>query len=280
MPANDSRMVNSEISKKIKKIYADGLSRKHELRKEKKEEAKRRRDEGQDDGMEHADLNAPLKGVLGKGDNYARRAYNYIKGKDGRGVYKNFNFAHLEEIESMVSKIAIFPGGPKKNFNPTYTQKYPYNWEAHHLLPGSAFYYEIDGELVFTLKQIRLILQTDYNINHGHNLIFLPSVDWACPVHTLVCHPSDHPNWTMKIMDMLKEISRSLKRQEEKGEPHENIKTNVFEELKDSEEQAWDDLVQLSRVSVPAAWNDVRIVNDLVKFETKDGKTFDFPVLT
>jgi len=278
--SGDNRVVNSDVSKKIKKIYADSLNRKHEQRKERKEEARRRINEGQGGDEEHADLNAPLKGILGKGDNYARRAHNYIKSKDGRGVYKNFNFEHLTEVREIVADIAIFPGSRKKNFNPTYTQKYPYKWEAHHLLPGSAFYYEIDGELVFTLKQIRLILQTDYNINHGHNLIFLPSVDWACPVHTLVCHPSDHPNWTMKIMGMIKEISHSLSKIEEDSKPHEQIKTNLFEELKDTEEQAWDDLVALSRRVVPAAWNDVRIVNDLVKFETKDGKTYQYPVLT
>lgn len=276
--AGTRRVENTKLSKRLKKIFDQSLERKTEQRKKKQEEQKKKSGDTGETG-EHFDANAPLKGVLGKGDNYPRRAYTYIKSKDGRGVYRHFDFPHLNEIRDMVRKRAEFPGGSKKNFNPTYTQKYPYDWAAHHLLPGNAYYYEIDGKPVFTFQQLRLVLQTDYNINHGHNLILLPTQDWACPIHTLICHPSDHENWNIQVMDSLKEISKDLQKKIDEAEPHETLKTDVFDQLKDAEEDAWDYLVELSRIAVPKAVRGERLVNhELLKYETED-KVYQYPAL-
>src|SRR6185503_6446963 len=113
-----------------------------------------------------------------------------------------------EHIRDLVRKTAEFPGGPPENFDPSAKsplggsagQKWPYAWEAHHMLPGSSFYYmmKVNGQdrAPYTYQQMRLILVSDYNINHGHNIINLPDESWAVPVHALIQHPGDHPQYT------------------------------------------------------------------------------------
>lgn len=273
-------VTNTALSQRLKAIFDQGLERKEAAREKRKEEAKaaKKKSKKSEPAAEHMDTNAPLKGVLGKGDNYARRGYTYLKAKNGRGVYQNFDFPHLSEIREMVEKIAKFPDGPKENFNPTYTQGHPYSWRAHHMLPGSAFYYELDGKPVFSFKQLRIILQTDYNINHGHNLILLPFEDWACPVHTLLCHPSDHEQYTIKIVKDLKVIADDIQKKIDEGADHEDLKADVFEQLKNAEEDAWKFIVKLSRVAVPMACKDLQFQHPSVKWQTED-KKYDFPAL-
>ena len=39
----------------------------------------------------------------------------------------------------------------------------------------------------------RLLLQTEYDINHSHNIIMLPRISKGVPVHALIQHARDHP---------------------------------------------------------------------------------------
>ncbi|OJH37741.1 AHH domain-containing protein [Cystobacter ferrugineus] len=287
MTTLDSRYEpNTELAQRLNALYQRSLKRKDAARTAAKEEAKKNKpkkgkkkaETSPPDG--HLDPNAPLNGVLAKGDNYARRGYTYIKSQDGRGVYRNFDHAHLNEIRDMVKERAEFPEGPKENFNPTYTQQHPYAWAAHHMLPGSAFYYETkDGKPAFTYKQIRLLLMSDYNINHGHNIIMLPVEDWAVPVHSLICHPSDHEAYTLKVMDEMRKVSKRLQEVIDSGEPHGNLPETVFEALKKLEEQFWNFLTKLSRLLVAAKVSGVRYVgpgSEHVRYANKDGTPYEW----
>jgi hypothetical protein len=266
---------NTEVARKLKAMYERDLTRKKGAR----DEARKRKPQNGESPPpgEHIDPNAPLKGVLAKGDNYARRGYTYLKEQDGRGVYRNFSHPHLEEIRGMVREMAEFPGGPKQNFNPTYTQKHPYPWEAHHMLPGSAFYYTMkDGRPAFTYQQIRLILMSDYNINHGHNLIMLPGEDWAVPVHSLICHPSDHGAYTLRVMDAMRQVSDRLQKIIRRAASHGGLPEVCFTELKNLEDDFWDFLVALSRRIVQAKVAGVRYTDldaNHVRYESRDGST-------
>ncbi|RJS18324.1 hypothetical protein DRW03_24625 [Corallococcus sp. H22C18031201] len=269
---------NSDLAKRLNDIYKRNAKRKDEKRsKAKEEKKKKKKDEAPAPADGHIDPNAPLKGLLAKGDNYARRGYLYLKAQNGRGVYRDFSHAHLEEIRDLVKERAEFPGGPKENFNPTFTQQYPYPWEAHHMLPGSAFYYELkDGKPAFTYKQIRLILVSQYNINHGHNVINLPSEDWAVPVHALICHPSDHAAYTLRIMDEMRKLSAKLQQTIDSIKDHGDLPELMFEELKALEEDSWDFLVELSRAIVAAKVAGVRFTgegSEHVRYANKDGTT-------
>ncbi|KFA94147.1 AHH domain-containing protein, partial [Archangium violaceum] len=62
----------------------------------------------------------------------------------------------------------------------------PYSWEAHHLLPANVFYKEL------TIEQIKIILRTNYDINDGRNIIFLPENPIDTPIHKLPYHSSGH----------------------------------------------------------------------------------------
>ncbi|WP_163782538.1 AHH domain-containing protein [Myxococcus vastator] len=278
MTTGDTRHnLNTELARRLNGIFKRNLARKDAVRTEAKEEAKKSKSkkkvEPAPDG--HLDPNAPLNGVLAKGDNYARRGYTYLKAHDGRGVYRHFGHAHLSEIRTMVMERAEFPGGPKENFNPTYTQQYPYAWEAHHMLPGSAFYYMMkDGKPAFTYKQTRLLLMSEYNINHGHNIINLPAEDWAVPVHSLICHPSDHESYTMRVMDEMRKVSKRLQAVIDSGAPHGDLPESAFAALQKLEEQFWIFLVKLSRQIVAAKVGGVRYVGagaEHVRYANKDG---------
>ncbi len=274
--ADTRHSLNTELARRLNGIFKRNLARKDAVRAAAREEAKKgkRKKKAAPAPDGHLDPNAPLNGVLTKGDNYARRGYTYLKAQDGRGVYRNFNHAHLSEIRHMVKERAEFPGGPKENFNPTYTQQYPYAWEAHHMLPGSAFYYVMkDGKPAFTYKQIRLLLMSEYNINHGHNIINLPAEDWAVPVHSLICHPSDHEAYTMRVMDEMRKVSKRLQETIESGEPHGDLPETAFEELKDLEEDFWEFLIGLSRAIVMAKVAGVRFSgsgSEHVRYASKD----------
>lgn len=285
----------SPLAVKLQDIYKRGYAKKKEARP-----AKPRGPRAKPDALvkgEHLDLNAPLKGVLGKGDDYAKRGSAYIKSKDGRGVYRNFNHPHLVGIIDMVRERAEFPGGPAWNFNPDCQtrettsstwkkagQKHPYDWQAHHMLPGSSFYYVFpDGKPAFTYRQIRAILMSDYNINHGHNLINLPGRGnaWACPVHTLIQHPSDHPKYTKYVMSELRKISQRLQKLEDQLKPHDELVAKVFEDLVDIEEKMWKFLVKLSKAVVYAmAAENPPVQHNLVTYQTDSGTTYDYGALT
>ncbi|MCY1042221.1 AHH domain-containing protein [Corallococcus sp. bb12-1] len=286
MTTHDARHEpNSELARRLNAIYQRNLERKDAARKEAKSEAKKspkkskkKAEPVSEEG--HLDPNAPLNGVLSKGDNYSRRGYTYLKSQDGRGVYRNFSHAHLNEIREMVKERAEFPGGPKENFNPSFTQQFPYEWAAHHILPGSAFYYVLkDGQPAFTYKQIRLLLMSDYNINHGHNLIMLPREDWAVPVHSLICHPSDHEAYTLRIMEEMRKVAKRLQEVIDSGKPHGTLAESAFEALKKMEEQFWNLLTGISRRLVAAKVAGVRYVgrgSEHVRYENKSGTLYEW----
>ena len=140
------------------------------------------------------------------------------------------------------------------------------------MLPGSAFYYETANGPSFTFQQLRLLLQTDYNINHGHNIIMLPDQAWAVPVHALLQHPGDHPNYTQTIMREMKVISKKLQAKIDSKKDHKGLVEDIFEKLKELEEKYWDFLVALSRAVVESVTAGKEYKHDLVRYAPKDKK--------
>jgi hypothetical protein len=284
-----SPVENTAYSQKILESYEKSLQKKKEqyAREQAKKKKKQKKKAGS--GTTHAPTDEPLKGVLAKGDKYAQRAHKYLEGDGGRNaVYKDLSHAHLARIPAKKLANYKFPGGPVENFNPSAKapggkkagQRFPYVWEAHHMLPGSAFYFEMDGKPCFTAAQRRIILQSDYNINHGHNMIDLPDQAWAVPVHRLIQHPGDHPNYTAKVMDDLRELSKKLKELADKGAKHEKLKEKVFERLQSLEDKYWNFLVNLGKASVKLVLAGKVLVDINVRYGTKkDPKKFKWGAL-
>lgn len=224
----------------------------------------------------HAADGAQAIAVLAKDGKYARRGARYINEQGGRGVYNVFS--HLAQFKGLtpdlraeVENAARFPGGPKSNFNVNVGLKYPYAWRAHHIIPGSAFYYEREDGPVFTLKQYLILLQTPYDINHGHNIIMLPYEMWAVAVHALIQHPSDHPTYTQDVMATLQQISKTIKSLMA-DRTHDEVVADFASELRGAEDDLWDAIVQVGRDATAALFLNKRFDHPWVSHATAGGK--------
>jgi A nuclease family of the HNH/ENDO VII superfamily with conserved AHH len=225
----------------------------------------------------HVSSTAPAVAVLAKDTKYARRGVRFIKDQNGRGVYQKFD--HLDAIRSIsesdlnaVKEAARFPGGPKHNFNLSFGMRFPYIWRAHHILPGSAFYYETKDGPIFRPEHFEILLQTEYNVNSGHNVILLPFEDWAVLVHALIQHPSDHPTYTQGVMTRLGAIARQLQASIKENR-HDQAKKDFLEELRSAEDDFWDALVALGGKVARGLISGPRYQSKLVKYETQGGKS-------
>ncbi|MFP2958749.1 AHH domain-containing protein [Myxococcus sp. 1LA] len=271
--------MNTEMAQRLLGIFERSRDRKYTAAKAAKKKKPKPTDSAADDA-DHVDGSAAPRGVLGKDSDYAQNGSDYIASLDGRDVYRVFDHSYLDEIRDLVKQTAEFPGGPPENFNPRAKdkdkkpalQKYPYAWEAHHILPGSAFYYELKDGPAFTYRQLRLILQSDYNLNHGHNIIMLPDQAWAVPVHALLQHPGDHPNYTQQVMRDMKGIASEIQEKIDENKDHKMLSVDIFERLKELEEDYWDLLVGLSRAVVAAVTAGKEYKHDLVRYAPQGKK--------
>ncbi|WP_224363356.1 AHH domain-containing protein [Hyalangium versicolor] len=269
---------NTAYSQKIAEGYHKSLKRKEQYKREQEKKKKKKKKKAAA-ATPHASTKEPLTGVLAKGDKYAQRAHDYLLTDGGRNkVYQDLSHAHLARIPAKKLANYKFPGGPAENFNPSAKtrtgkkagQAFPYVWEAHHMLPGSAFYFEFNGKPCFTAPQRRLILQSEYNINHGHNMINLPDQAWAVPIHRLIQHPGDHENYTGLVMRNLRELSQKLQALADRGQPHDKLKEKIFEKLRELEDECWDLIVKLGRQSVKKVLAGKVLVEEYVRYGTKE----------
>ncbi len=239
----------------------------------------------------HAARDVPPVAVLAKGYQYAQRGSNFIRKLGGRGVYNAVDERFVRE-EFGEEFIATFPDlRASQNFDPGARslkgkkagQTFPYPWEAHHLLPASAFYYEteVGDEMrpVFTPDQYRLLLTTDYNINLGHNIIMLPKQARAVPVHKLIQHPSDHPEYTQRVMADMRQVSDDLQKLMRKVKDHDAVKASLAANLKRLEEDYWRTVVALGRDSVRAVSAGERLGDNSVRYVSKSGTVYQWGAL-
>lgn len=123
------------------------------------------------------------------------------------------------------------------------------------MVPASAFdLKDKNGKPAFKDDEKKLLMQTEYDINHGHNIIMLPKLAWGAPVHGLLQHPSDHPEYTIKVIGMLQEVAKTVQKLVKKKPPdHKDVVANFFKRLKKVEDDCWNSLVDLGRASVASA---------------------------
>lgn len=143
-------------------------------------------------------------------------------------------------------------GNPKEAGNSR-----PYEWNAHHMIPCGAFYQELDSSAgvggVFTDDQFALILMSKYNVNHGHNMIPLPSgskADFFQPVHAMVTHPSSHNQYSQLVQNEMRSVSKNLDEKASKDEPHPKVPNDIKVDLEKLEDRLWKMLVKLGKMVV------------------------------
>ncbi|MGC4014800.1 MAG: AHH domain-containing protein [Luteolibacter sp.] len=156
-------------------------------------------------------------------------------------------------------------------------QTKPYQWQAHHMLPGEAFYtQDEDGETVFSSQEdFDILLQAPYDIDHGHNMIMLPTVGWAVPVHALLQHPNNHNGYTKDVLKELKRIASQIDTLRGEVEDHKDIVANVFEALKMAEDTLWKELLSESRKAVQSAAEGKLYAGSWCRWQTQGGRIYD-----
>lgn len=269
-----------------------------------KKQAKKKQEKGKKE--EHASSNTQIKAVLNKTGDWSANFSYFIRGGEGKSradqVYNkispNVTYLYARKRAPLVKFFNDYfkLDAVACNFNTKAKrkaagktvypgQKFPYDWEAHHMIPGDAFTQVRAGvrgaEPIFNARQLRLMLMSDYDVNDGHNLIALPTnrMDFYQPVHDLIQHPSNHENYTVRVVKEMKKISKSLnKLTSDLEKPHPEVTVKIAQEMKNLENDLWKLLVKLGKIAVSSVVKNQEASlseedKDLLKYQTKDGKT-------
>lgn len=262
---------------------SSGAMNRDEQRKKQVQETKNRRkqqDKGeQEEAAPHVSSLARYRAILAKGSDYARNGAAYIRSNHSSDYS---DFSHLGPSGFLAEVTARAGLARPLNFNPVLAgQSQPYPWRAHHMIPGEAFYTEdSEGKPVFEKEEnFDILLQTPYDIDHGHNMILLPGVAWAVPVHALLQHPNNHNGYTQEVVERLKRIDSEIDTLRGQNKSHEAIVPDVFEALKRLESDLWGELLDESRTAVRGAAEGHRHDGPWCRWKTQEGKEYVWPAL-
>lgn len=258
-----------------------GAMKRNEARKQQAKDTKqnRKKDDSQGEAVPHANPQNPNRAILAKGSNYARNGATYIR-VTRPAEYNTYPHIGPTTFQADVQSRASIT--LTLNFNPELTgQNQPYPWQAHHMIPGEAFYTEDStGKPLFDkTENFDILLQTPYDIDHGHNMIMLPYVAWAVPVHALLQHPNNHNGYTAEVMQRLKRIDTRIDTLRGQKKKHEAIVANVFDDLKKLETKLWKDLLKESRAAVRSAAEGQLYEGPYCRWKTQEGREYVWPSL-
>lgn len=219
-------------------------------------------------------------GNLTRGDNHAYWGYRYMAGKcdaKAAGITDSnrhnerleiYNiFTHVkkgvydDEIRKEIKANFKFPSSCQspanfckqaKNKSKYSGQAYPYRWQSHHILPHELFNTKKASMKIFNATEKKLLTRAGYNINHGHNIIFMPgngAINYV-PVHGLVQHATSHDKYSQTARNQLKDASKDIKDELEKAkdkankDKHAEILAGVVQLLREVEQDLWEELVE------------------------------------
>ncbi|MFP2930626.1 AHH domain-containing protein [Pyxidicoccus sp. 3LG] len=156
----------------------------------------------------------------------------------------------------------------------------PYQWTAHHLIP-----HELLTEKELGAAEYQLLMESGYDVNNGHNGIIAPMCDWAVPMHCVLQHLGNHPNYTGKVIGMLAGVKRSLGKLaaqvKQKKMDHSHAHAALLDQLTKIENELWSYLLDLSRQVVPEALQGNQLSHPHVAFVRNKGQSlYRFGVLT
>ncbi|RKG91135.1 AHH domain-containing protein [Corallococcus terminator] len=110
---------------------------------------------------------------------------------------------------------------------------FPYKWQAHHILPMNCFYTYLQD------WHVRVILSSNYDINAGSNIIFLPEKPDGMLHHKLPFHRSSHADYDIRLKGDFQKFQDLLNEKKEDDEPHEAIAENAEATLREMETEAF-----------------------------------------
>ncbi len=279
--------------------------------KKKQEDEKKQEEEPK----EHASSTAKITAVLRKSDtaDYATNFSQYVKaaGKSrADAVYNKISanisnlygrnrpalvkyFSDYFKLESAVCNFNYESVLYKKNSatdkRETANCGMPYNWQAHHMIPGEVFTTmasAVKGKKpIFNARQYRLLLMSDYDINNGNNLIALPGrkTEFYQPIHDLIQHPSNHNKYTSHVTKKMKKLAKKLnKLTSDLDKPHTDVVVKIADSMKITEDELWDLLIKIGKQSIGAivSGQSMELAKEekaLLKHQTSDGST-EYPL--
>lgn len=87
-----------------------------------------------------------------------------------------------------------------RNFQVGHT---PYNHDYHHIMP-------MDCILSLGDANLKLLMQEEYNLNEGINLIILPKTEYFARMVELPYHCDDHPEYLKAVKKKLSKVRRKM----------------------------------------------------------------------
>ena len=140
----------------------------------------------------------------------------------------------------------------KSNFN---KDSAPYKNQAHHIIPQQVFLNLFDEEEKEILKMIK------YDIDNGHNLIYLPEEDENCNFHLLPRHSGAHPDYSEAVEETAKDLSQQLQEyiDDEPCEKKDEIPQDVADQLYDIQDKLWDFLINAGPVPIYTLTPDIQL---------------------
>ncbi|NMO13968.1 AHH domain-containing protein [Pyxidicoccus fallax] len=252
----------------------------------------------------HMDVTQPENSVLTSGKYYAYRGPRFIfQDEPRKKIYNDFNRSIFSKMSVIYYRGRAFRGGkpplyvtasrekwmqvvmfpeaggrfPGEQGNFYYLspqgQRFPYPWQAHHLIPQSVFF---DKNTPFNEDQMMVLKRSFYDINNGHNIIMLPADPKYSPVHKLLVHFSDHPAYTSHIQSRMDEVSAELDKifkKAKKEKKHLAPFKAILKALHVLEDEFWSLVILMSNAAAAAVLNDqeeeaTQAYGDMLRFWT------------
>ena len=88
------------------------------------------------------------------------------------------------------------------NFTRAHT---PYNHDFHHIMPMDCILSGLDG------AHVKLLMEAEYNLNDGRNLIILPRGEYFARMVGLPYHASNHPKYIADIKKEMDKLNMSMR---------------------------------------------------------------------
>jgi A nuclease family of the HNH/ENDO VII superfamily with conserved AHH len=156
----------------------------------------------------HASLKLPNRLRCTRAGPYAKNGYFHIAGKAARLQVYDLPASVLESRlvaagvnprkkgttraqQAQEYTFGFRPNGTGNNF---LTSNRPYQSQAHHLVPDEAL-----GPALFSDEQWAQLLKLPYDLNHGENIMLLPTSEKYCPIHSLPKHNGSHPDYNAMV---------------------------------------------------------------------------------
>jgi hypothetical protein len=196
----------------------------------------------------HVSSKAPAKSTFKRTKAYRANGVAHIKDKSARKKVYN---GRDDTIRSAIRDLNVRPNskpspveqgsdGHVKRYHISYGQNFshsrsPYGNQAHHILPVSAF-----TSPPFTLDAIAILKRAEtYDINHGSNIILLPSDARSARFHGLPIHNGDHPKYTSGVQTDLGAIAQELAELTAEGHEDVEVPAELAKKLEDLQDVYW-----------------------------------------